>query len=250
MIMAFSFYYTDQIATIVLNKNPLMQSIKEQKANYEVSSVNAIIDGDYIIPGINGLEVNAKDTYYNMQKLEVFNKYYLVYEQTKPEVTLEKNKDKIIKQGNPKFRQISIILEEENNISDYLKSEKIQANILVTVATYQKNNYFEPINNEINGFKSLENSLNISKENKKLCIISENNKDLCKKNKSYLIEPTLFLKDNNLINVKNNIQNGSIIYISKNAHLSDVKLLLKEIKYKDLNVVYLSELISEENKNK
>lgn len=246
--MVFSFYYTDQIATIVLNKNPLMETIKEQKNAYEVASINAIIDGEYIIPGINGLAVNAKETYYNMQKLEVFNKYYLVYEQVTPEVTLKKNMDKIIKQGNPKFRQIAIILEEENTISEYLKQESIKANILVTLKTYQKNNYFEPINNEINGFKSLENSLNVSKENKKLCMINKDNLEICKKNKNYLIEPSLTLKDNNLIDIRNNLQNGVIIYITKESKLSDVLLLLKEIKYKDLNIVYLSELISEENK--
>ena len=31
LIMIFSFYYTEKIALIVLNKNPLMQSIEEQK---------------------------------------------------------------------------------------------------------------------------------------------------------------------------------------------------------------------------
>ena len=56
LIMVFSFYYTDQIATIVLNKNPLMQEINQEKENFEVKSVNAIIEGDYITPGLNGIE--------------------------------------------------------------------------------------------------------------------------------------------------------------------------------------------------
>lgn len=247
-IMLFSFYYTDQIATIVLNKNPLMQTINEQKNNYEVESVNAIVDGDYIIPGLNGLMVNAKDTYYNMQKLETFNEYYLVFEQVKPEVSLEKNRDKVIRQGNSLNRNIAFILEEENEISDYLLEQHIKADVLVTINSYQKNNFFEPVNNETKGFKSLENTLNLNKENKKLCLINENNIEVCKKNKNYLIEPTLTLKSNNYIDVKNNLANGSIIYISKNAHISDVKFLIKEIKFKNLNVVYLSELISEENR--
>ena len=41
------------------------------------------------------------------------------------------------------------------------------------------------------------------------------------------------------------IENGAII--CKNANLNDVNLLLKEINYKNLEIVYLSEIISEEN---
>ena len=33
LIMVFSFYYTEQISTLVLNKNPLMMTIKEQADN-------------------------------------------------------------------------------------------------------------------------------------------------------------------------------------------------------------------------
>lgn len=57
LIMVFSFYYTEKIALIVLNKNPLMQEINQEKVNYEEAFVNASIEGDYIIPGINGLLV-------------------------------------------------------------------------------------------------------------------------------------------------------------------------------------------------
>ena len=88
IIMVFSFYYTEKIALIVLNKNPLMQSIHEEKDNYEEDFVNALIDGDYIIPGINGLEVNARESFYKMQELDTFNQYYLVFDQIKPEISL------------------------------------------------------------------------------------------------------------------------------------------------------------------
>ena len=47
--MVFSFYYTEEIATLVLNKNPLMIKINNEKNNYNIKSVNAIIDGNYII---------------------------------------------------------------------------------------------------------------------------------------------------------------------------------------------------------
>lgn len=247
LIMVFSFYYTEKIALIVLNKNPLMLQINEEKINYEEQFVNATITGDYIIPGINGLEVNARESFYNMQELNAFNKYYLVYEQIKPDISVMDNKDKIINKGNNKLNQISIILSEESEISEYLKNNLYKASLLVNNETYRADNYFEVINNEIEGFKSLENNLNLNKENKHMCVINEKNYDICMRSKNFLIEPTFILSSNNYIDVKNNLDRGNIILIDNTAKLSDVKLLLKEIKYKDYKLVYLSEIISEEN---
>lgn len=250
LIMAFSFYYTDKISNIVLNKNPLMVTIKENMNDYNIKSVNAEIINNNIIPGINGLIVNPKESFYEMQKFDVFNDYYLVYDQKKPQITLEDNKDKYIISGNPSIRQISLVLETENSISDYLKENNIKASLLATIDTYQKNDYFEIINNDIKGFKALENNLNLDNINKHICVINDKNLSLCLKQKNYLIKPSLILNNNNLLDIKKNLKNGSIIVISKSATLSDITLLLKEIKYKDLNPVYLSEIISETNKQK
>lgn len=248
LIMVFSFYYTEQISTLVLNKNPLMISIKDSAEDYNVKSVNAEINGDTIIPGINGLYVNARESFYAMQSEDIFNEYYLVFEQKKPNVTLEDNKDKLIISGNPNIRQVSFVLETENEVSEYLKNEEIKASLLVDMNTYKDNNYFESINNDVNGFKSLENNLNLNKENKHICVVNELNKNMCIKYKNYLVNPSLKLNKTNILEVKNNLKNGSIIVISSTATLSDVKLLLKEIKFKGLNIVHLSEIISEENK--
>lgn len=248
LIMVFSFYYTEQISTLVLNKNPLMMTIKEQADNYNVKSVNAEIVGENIIPGINGLYVNSRESFYAMQSEDIFNEYYLVFEQKKPDVTLEDNKDKLIISGNPNIRQVTLILETENEVSEYLKLNEFKASLLVDMNTYKDKNYFESLNNETIGFKSLENNLTLNKENKHICVVNTENKDICQKHKNYLVNPSLRLNNSNLLDVKKNLKNGSIIVIGDTAGLSDVKLLLKEIKYKDLELVYLSELISEVNK--
>ena len=248
LIMVFSFYYTEQISTLVLNKNPLMVTIKEQADNYNVKSVNAEIRGENIIPGINGLYVNSRESFYAMQSEDIFNEYYLVFEQKKPDVTLEDNKDKLIISGNPNIRQVTLILEVENEVSEYLKLNEFRASLLVDMNTYKDKNYFESLNNETIGFKSLENNLTLNKENKHICVVNTENKDICQKHKNYLVSPSLRLNNSNLLDIKKNLKNGSIIVIGDTAGLSDVKLLLKEIKYKDLELVYLSELISEVNK--
>ena len=247
LIMVFSFYYTEKIALIVLNKNPLMQEINQVKGDYEEDFVNATIEGDYIIPGINGLAVNTRESFYGMQELEAFNHYYLVFDQVKPDVSLEDNKDKIIHRGNAKLKKVSILFRNESVISDYFKELSYKASLLVDLETYQKNSYFEQINNEVDGFDSLENNLNLNKENKNICVVHDKNFDICLKKKKYLVEPTLTLNGTNYIDVKNHLDSGSIILIDESATLSDVKLLLKEIKYKNYQLVYLSEIVSEEN---
>ena len=160
---------------------------------------------------------------------------------------MQENKDKIIYQGNSKLKKVSLILSEEGKISEYLKANQYKASLLVDLDTYKKNNYFEAINNEDDAFASLENSLNLNKENKNICVLNHTNYRLCKDKKKYLVEPTLTLNSTNYIETKNDLESGSIILIDKTAKLSDVKLLLKEIKYKNYEIVYLSELISEEN---
>lgn len=243
--MAFSFYYTEKAAEIVLNKNPLMVTINEEAKNYNVEFVNAQIKDNYIIPGLNGLMVNAKESFYKMQESDIFNKYFLVYNQVKPDISLEDNKDKIINKGNSKLKKVSLILESNGEIGEYFKNKEIKADLLVTLDTYKAKGFFENINNDFSNFKSLENTLNLNKENKHICVVNDNNLEICKKNKKYLVEPTLTLKNANLSEVRKYVDSGSIIFISSRANLSDVLLILKEINYKDLEIVYLSELIDE-----
>ena len=125
--------------------------------------------------------------------------------------------------------------------------QSYKASLLVDLETYQKNSYFEQINNEVDGFDSLENNLNLNKENKNICVVHDKNFDICLKKKKYLVEPTLTLNGTNYIDVKNHLDSGSIILIDESATPSDVRLLLKEIKYKNYQLVYLSEIVSEEN---
>ena len=138
-------------------------------------------------------------------------------------------------------------MEKNNLVSDYLQENQYRASILVNVSTYEENNYFEVINNEVSSFESLENILNLNKENKHICVVNDGNYDICLEHKNYLVEPTLTLDSTNYIDVKNELDSGCIIFITSKARLSDVKLLLKEIKYKNYDVVFLSDLISEEN---
>ena len=56
-----------------------------------------------------------------------------------------------------------------------------------------------------------------------------------------------FDMDNNLIKNINEVSAGDIIYVSPNSALPKLKVLLNEISRVDLEITYLSKLISEEN---
>lgn len=230
------------------NKSPIMQTIKTIEDAYFVNASNASIKDNYIIPGIMGRMVNATKSFVNMKAFGIFNEYYLIFDDVKPEISLEDNKDKIIKEGNKEKKSVAIILEDGNNIlKKYLKENKKTANILVTEQTYESNNYFEQINSDTNKYSNVESLLNKNNQNKNICYIKLVDKDFCIKEKKYLVEETFSLGANNIIEAKKKLDSGSIILIKKTATLDNLKLLIKEIEFKGLNIISLSELISEKN---
>lgn len=245
-IMLFSFYYTERIAVIMQNKSPIMQSINEVQEDYQVNPVNAIVDEKYVVPGIMGRMVNKTKSFVNMKAFGIFNEYYLIFDNVKPDISLEDNKDKIINSGNKTKKAVALILEEGNDaIKNYLKENKIKADLLIKESTYDNSNYFEQINNDSEKYKNVESLLNKNNHNKNICYIKEIEKEYCKKEQKYLVEETFFLGNSNIVEAKSKIESGAIILIKKNATLEHFKLLLKEINFKGLNIVLLSELISE-----
>lgn len=244
-IMLFSFYYTEKIAILMQNKSPIMQSINEIADDYTVSATNATIDGDYITPGIMGRMINKTKSYVNMKSFGIFNEYYLVFDTIKPDISLQENKDKIIKKGNPNKKSVAFLLENNPNIITYLKENDIPASLLITEETYEKNNYFEQINNDKNKYNNIESLLNKNDLNKNICYIKTFDLTFCQKNKKYLVEETFSLNGKNIVDAKKNVQSGAIILITETANLEEFKLLVKEIHFKGLNILPLSELISE-----
>ena len=90
VILVGSFYYTEKMSDIVINNNSLVTEINRQKDNYEIKAVSAIIEDEYIIPGLNGYSVNVLKSYNNMNFLDTFNSHYLEYDKVTPYVSLEK----------------------------------------------------------------------------------------------------------------------------------------------------------------
>lgn len=242
-IVMFSFYYTEQIANFVLENNTLYKEIDDKRSEYEIKSISAIIDNDTIIPGLSGVMVNVKDSYYNMKALNVFNSYYLKYTDDYPVVSIEQNKDKIITQGNSAKNSVSLVLEYDEKIIEFLKGYNFS--VLVDIDTFNKTAGYEQINNEINNYSKLENLINKYTSNVNICVVG-NNEKICRENKKYLVKPTKALSDSSILELKDNINSGDIILIKKNTKLANVDAILKCILYKDYKINTLSKHISEE----
>ena len=126
-LIAFSFYFTDRVSLMVANKSELMQSIKAVSATYKTTPVDAIIDNESnsIIPGKYGKIVNDQESYLNMHDFGTFNENYLIFDFVKPKTSLDDNKDKYIKGGNPSNRNISLIVKNNDEVIKYLDTSNI-----------------------------------------------------------------------------------------------------------------------------
>jgi len=239
-----SFYYTEQIALYVKSKNPLVQTIESKKEELYVNSIDStLIDELYIIPGMNGKEVNVNSSFNTMKELNVYNENKIIYNQIEPKISLKDNKERIIIRGNKQKRQVSLVFENVSDLTKYLVQKKYKINLLITEEKYYKE--YEMINNSNNKerYNRIESYLTNNKLNKNICYKS--NKTLCKDN--YIFQESLIINHSNLSTNINKITNGEIILIKDTLTLTELELLTNKIKSQDLSIVPLSTLISEEN---
>ena len=248
-VLLFSFYYTEKMSNIVVNNSSLVNEINENSSKYNVNPVSAVIEEEYIIPGLNGYAVNVLKSYNNMRHLDTFNSYYLEFDKVTPNVSLENNKDKIIKYGNASKKAVALLVKDNQDIINYSSDKNIKITRLIDHNTYDINDSYEKINNDYKEYNKVETLLNNSNNNKNICVVSNSIIDICKEHKKYLVQESITLNNYNLASIKNNIKSGYIIYINDNVNLTDYKLLIKEIYYRDLKIIPLSNLISEERES-
>lgn len=244
-ICLLSFYYTEKVALYAKNKNPIMKSINEVKDSLYVNYINStIIDDIYIIPGLSGQELNANKSFSKMQEKSIYDETKLVFNNIKPSISIEDNKDKIIIRGNKEKKSVSLIFESNNNLIKYLHQNNYRVNLLISKEEYDFNYELINYSNTEKVHKNIDSYLTKNKENKNLCLVKNNEIPEYCKNK-YLFKPSLTINHSNISIEKNKIESGEIILINDSLSLSELELVLNQIKYKDLKVVPLSVLISE-----
>ena len=246
ILVLLSFYTTNKTANLVRNQDPILKEIRNISLEKKEDFVNAVIEDDYIIPGMYGSIIDELKSLAKMKEQDIFNNLYLVSQPIKPDISLSDNLDKIIIKGNSKKQQVSFVIDENSSkkIKDYLVKNSIKASLLITKDNFSKDSYFEQINNDFKNYKELDKTLKKNKINTNICVLDNNNSNLkfCKSKKKYLVKPGMFLDNANIIEIKTKLDSGSIIYIKDATYLD---CLVEYIKSKDLKIVPLSQLISE-----
>ena len=252
-LSCFSFFYTDKIINMINKNAPLMIEISSVKSNYEILPVNAVLDDDTIIPGINGKEIDVDRSYENMKSGGVFREESLIFKDLYPSNSLYDNKDKYIISGNTTKKEVSIlIILNSNNIDKIRDIDNVTVfvehndlsisniNILKDkeIYTYGNNGIYS--REILNSDNTLINRLSNNKSS--YCLVKDKNDDIlkiCNEYNMFVVLPNVI---GNYYNIKNNLSNGSIILLD---NLNDINIITKYIKSKGYDIVGLSELLSE-----
>ena len=256
LLFIISLIYTDNITNIAKDKDPIMKKIKEEALNLKIESVNAKINNNNIIPGINGYELDINKSYENMKKINTYNEKLFKYKDIITKISISNIFDKYITSGNKVNRNISIVVYIKDNIEIISKINGIKLNVFIN-SNIIKNKKIKTNNNIkiYNGGEDLNYSnINIINTNTYInnnyntsnyCLnLDKNDNNLleCSKNKMHTINP--FIVDKKIYNTKVNITNGSILYFDENT-IDKLDELSSYIIKKGYNIVYLDELLSE-----
>jgi len=253
ILLFLSFVYSKKVISLVNKNTPLMNEIVNYSNNYFIEPVDAVINTDEIITGLNGCKIDINDSYLNMNS--IFNKKLLIYEQVKPEISSLEMYDKYIVKGNNLENNVSLvfIVGENSNVEkviDILNDNNVNASFFITSSNNKDDiHLITKNNNEVYNYDYNKTSLKKNNNFYKYCLLK--NKDdeileLCKNNLSKTILPNLYIERNYLITVKQNIKNGSIICLLINNNLIfQLDEMIKYIKTKGYNFLKLDNLLNE-----
>lgn len=268
LLIAFSFYYTNKVAGIVRGKDPIMQSIKEEKANYEKKAINANVSGDNIIPGKNGKKVNIEASFQKMSQYGKYNDSLYVFDEVEPEVSINTYFDKYVESGREDSKDVALVFDilRFDNLDDVLsllESNNVTATFFVD-GLFMENNrsLLENVSKKgyeiellsYNGgydkiyFESSLHVLNdITKDRPKYCVAHYDKKevlDICNSLSLHTVIPSIDTSNNSFSVVKNKLRGGSIIGLSNSR--VNLNTIINYIKQKGYNLVRLDTLLQEQ----
>ena len=262
-----SFYYTDRAVDIVKRNDPVMKDIINNKKNYNIKSVNAIIENDEIIPGVNGLEVDVDETYKKMKNNGEYNSDMIILNEVVPQVSFIKEYDKYIIGGNPLKKQValvfkvndidyvddidSILLDKNTLATFFIEGDIIDNNIEVITSLINNGYEIENLGKYTQKELKWTNNLIYSLTNKdpKYCYVDFKVSDvikLCSKNKMYTIKPSISITNYPFLSIKKELKPGSIISFNiNNEVVKELPSIITYIKQKGYTLVTLDQLINE-----
>ena len=253
---------------MIKENDDLLKQINDIESQYKIEPTNAIIKDNTIIAGISGSEIDVKESYKKMKKINSFNSNLLVYKDIKPEISVLNYHDKYIIKSNKDEVSLLFLVELNNNLNDILNlldKYEIKATFYTDGNWFENNNekIIELIDNghtignlgynysyNVNGISWMNTIVTkIGNQKYTYCYTEDENEEIlniCKNNNSYTIRPNIIVKNNPLITIKQNLEKGSIISLKINDNvITELPLIIEYINSKGLNIVNLEELLDE-----
>lgn len=261
-LLIFSFILTEKTATVIKDMDEIMIGIKKNKDNYYFDYVDAVIDGDTIVPGISKREVNINASYQKMKEYGKYNPELFVYEYTLPNLSIVNNKDKYIISGNYKKRMVSLnfIIDDKyfHDILNILKQKKIKATFFITEHMLASNldlvyqlildGYNFGILDKVNINYDWVNTIivKVGKQDNMYCYYkNKNTVKKCLKINGYTIKG-INVKNNYYSNVVNELNSGTIFNFDVDLKLiNDLSSIINYILKKGYNIENLSNHLKE-----
>ena len=265
-----SFFYTDKAISMMEDKDPVMIKIKKEKKSLEEESINAKVNGEYLVPGYSGLVVDLDKSFNKMKKYGGYNESLIVFKEGTPTISVDEYYDKYIVSGNGFTNYISLVFEITDKellpkIKDILKENDVRATFFVDGVLLKEDNIlvtsllqdFHEI--ELLNYKGsydrliFEEALDtlqvIANRRGKYCLAKYDQKEileLCSKEKMHTIIPTIQISSNPYLSLKGKLREGSIISITPTKeNISELDVVIKYIKQRGYTLDTLEQLLSE-----
>ena len=275
LLVLFSFYYTEKAIVLLESNDPIMKEIKDKGKSREEEAINAKVEGNYLIPGYNGLVIDLDDSFTKMKGYGSYNEALLVFEEVKPSISIDDYYDKYISSGNGISTNIALVFTIDNNsyidnLLNILKEMNIVGTFFID-GKFTDNNTSFVVDAVVNGnevevlnydnsydellFKaSIDKIKTLTSTSPKYCYATYDNEEvlnLCSKLSMHTIIPTLKLDNNIYSNLKGNLRSGSIISIKlTEENVSKLKVVINYIKQRGFNLVILDTLLNEARSEK
>jgi hypothetical protein len=245
LLVIFSFYYTDRVISVVKSYDPIMIKINDFEDMYNINYINATINNNEIIPGVNGCMVDTNKSYHNMKRIGNYNPNMIEYREITPELSLRNVYDKYIVKGNKTKLEIALII-KVNNINDInsmlniLHQKQVAASFFIDGSLIENNSNMiyemiqaghEIYNLGYNGKYERDlllwtNSMidSIAKNKSNYCLTlteNQNTLDLCSRNKMHTVKPDIIINISSPFSmIRNNIEKGSLVLFDINNDTS------------------------------
>lgn len=240
-LIFFTFFYTEKIINISILQDELMIKIKESSSKYNKEPINAKIENNTITPGQKGQNIDINKTYTSMKKLGYFEESLIEYIDVYPDISIYNNYNLYIIRGNPYQKNVSIIYIIKNNnelinITNLLTDKNIDITFFID-SSFLNNNIdiinkikkYEIYNYGLNGVYTKDNLIitnniinNKSNNKSTYCLFLKNDiksHSNCINSKMLSIIPSI---TGNYTEIKNNLQNGSIILLQNTKELNNI----------------------------